>query len=216
MELAAILIGVCVAIIYWRQLDNMQRQLEMADRPWIKDTVRSNAEFLANNGAFSWAVTIRAENVGHSVATAIFPQTKLIAVHEGDFIDGPRQKARELCDEVSARFERVKNNPVVWSNAIFPGDWSEFPSSPILWPPQIEENTFDGGADLGKSVMPMLIGCIEYHYATSEKPHKTWFVYTLAHKDDPTLQQPTRVFFSVRKTIPSADMVLIKADQFAD
>jgi len=229
MELAAILVGASVAIIYWRQLNTMNgqlgemakqsstlhRQLEMADRPWIKDTVRSSSDFMANNGAFSWAVTIRAENLGHSVATAIFPQTKLIAIQGADFIDAPRRKARELCDEVSARFEKVKSDPVVWSNAIFPGEWSEFMSSPILWPAEIN-STVDGGAKFGKSVAPMLIGCIEYHYASSERAHKTWFVYTLAHNDDATVPSPTRVFFSLGKTIPSANMVLVKADQFAD
>jgi hypothetical protein len=199
-----------------RSAETASKQLEMADRPWIKDTVRSAFDFTAQNGAFSWAVTSRAENVGHSVATAIYPQAKLIAIQGADFIDGPRRKARELCDEVSARFERVKSDPVVWSNAIFPGDWSEFVANTVLLPSEIKTGALDGGANLGQSFSPMLIGCIEYHYATSEKPHKTWFVYTLAHKDDPTLQQPTRVFFSVGKTIRNADIVLIKADQFAD
>lgn len=200
-----------------QQSNTIQRQLEATDRPWITDTVRSASEFTASNGAFSWAVTIRAENVGHSVATAIFPQAKLIAIQGADFIDAPRRKARELCDEVSARFEKVKKDPVVWSNAIFPGDSSEFTSNPILWPSEINSaTTFDGGVKVGRSVIPMLIGCVEYHYATSEKPHKTWFVYTLAHSDDPTIPLPTRVFFSLGKTVPSANMVLIKADQLAD
>lgn len=214
LEIAAILVGGLVAVIYGRQLNVMERQLEMTDRPWIKDVVRSNSDFLANNGAFSWAVTIRTENVGHSVATAIFPQTKLIAIQGADFIDAPRRKARELCDEVSARFEKVKNDPVVWSNAIFPGEWSEFGDNPILWPTDIKGATFEAGTT--KNVFPVLIGCIEYHYATSEKPHRTWFVYTLSHNDNPALEPSSRVFFSIEKTIPNANMVLIKSDQFAD
>ena len=224
VEVVGIIAALAVIIIYVCQLHQMseqsgamKHQLEMADRPWIKDTVRSNSDFMANNGAFSWAVTIRAENVGHSVATAIYPQTKLIAIQGADFIDAPRRKARELCDEVSARFEKVKDDPVVWSNAIFPGDWSEFASSPILWPAEINSaTTFHGGAKVGESFIPMLIGCVEYHYATSEKPHKTWFVYTLSHSDNLTIPLPTRTFFSLGKTVPSANMLLIKADQFAD
>jgi len=204
-----------VATLQWsamrEQSHTMQRQLEMADRPWIKDTVRSAFDLTAQHGAFSWAVTIRTENVGHSVATAIYPQAKLIAIHGADFLDGPRLQARQLCDEVSARFEKVKNDPVVWSNAIFPGEWSEFVSNAILLPDDIKGASLDG-----KSFMPMLIGCIEYHYATSEKPHHTWFVYTLTHSDDPSLSLDSRTFFSVEKTVPSANMALIKADQFAD
>jgi len=196
--------------------ETASKQLEAADRPWIKDTVRSAFDFTANNGAFSWAVTIRAENLGHSVATAIFPETRLIAIHGADFIDAPRQQAKELCDNVSKRFETVKDNPSVWGTSIFPGEWSEFASNAILWPSQIKGNTFDGGAKLGTSVFPVLIGCIEYHYATSEKPHHTWFVYTLVHNEDSALAEPTRVFFSLGKTIPNKNMVLIKASQFAD
>jgi hypothetical protein len=125
-------------------------------------------------------------------------------------------QARELCNKLSERFERVKNNPVVWSNAIFPGEYSEFMWNVFLLPSDMKDAVMDGGVNVGKSVMPMLIGCIEYHYATSEKPHHTWFVYTLAHNDDPTLAEPMRVFFSLGKTVPKANMVLIKADQFAD
>jgi hypothetical protein len=100
--------------------DTAARQLEMADRPWIKDTVRSNFDFTWDKGGVSWAVVIRADNVGHSVATAIYPQAELIAIEGADVIDGPRRKARELCDEVSNRFEKVKSDPVVWSNGGWP------------------------------------------------------------------------------------------------
>jgi hypothetical protein len=204
-----------VATLQWsamrQQSSTMQRQLEMADRPWIKDAVRSASDFTAQHGAFSWAVTIRTENVGHSVASAIYPEAKLIAIHGADFLDSPRLQARQLCDEVSARFERVKNDPVVWSNAIFPGEWSEFLSNTVLLPTDIQGVSLDA-----KNSMPMLIGCIEYHYATSAKPHHTWFVYTLTHSDDPSLPPDSRMFFPMEKAVPSANMVLIKADQFAD
>jgi hypothetical protein len=199
-----------------RQSVIMQDQLEMADRPWIKDSVRSAFDFTWDRGAISWSITIRAENVGHSVATAILPEARLIAVRGADFVDLPRQKAKELCDSVSERFGTVKNDPAVLGNAVFPSDSLEFVSNPVLWPSEINSATFDGGAHLGKSITPMLIGCIEYHYAASERIHKTWFVYTLAHSDDPELLMPTRAFFSVGKTIPSANLVLFKADQFAD
>jgi hypothetical protein len=229
-EPAAVIVAIGLLLVNWFQgcqtkkaamaaksaAETASRQLEMADRPWVKDTVRSASDFMFNYGGFSWGVIIRAENVGRSVATAIFPQTKLIAVHGADLIDGPRQKAYELCDEVFARFERVKNNPSVWGIAIFPGDCADIPTSPILWQSQIKDATFDGGGGLSQCVTPMLIGCIEYHNATSEKPHKTWFVYTLIHNDDPALPIAARGFFSLGKTIPNANMVLIKDSQFAD
>ncbi len=62
----------------------------------------------------------------------------------------------------------------------------------------------------------MLIGCIEYHYPTSEKPHFTWFVYFLSHNDERTLPAPTQDFFSIGKTVPKDSMVLRKSGQYAD
>jgi hypothetical protein len=192
--------------------------LEMADRPWIKGSVTSTSALMFQNGAVSLAVTIRTENVGHSVATAIFPQAKLITIHGADFIDGPRRQAKQLCDEVSDRFERVKSSPSVWSNAIFPGESSEFASGGFLLPPEINSTTVDAGANLGQSITLMLIGCIEYHYATSDKPHRTWFLYTLSHNVNPVPCPGCQgqIFFPIGKDISSADMVLIKGDQFAD
>ena len=196
----------------------MSKQLEIFDRPWIKDTVSSASDFTFQDkpGAFTWAITIRTENVGHSVATAIFPDAKLIAVQGADFIDGPREQARELCDTLSERFEKLKDNPIVWSNAVFPNEHLEFPWNVVLLRSQMETNAFDGGKSLGKSVIPMLIGCVEYRYATSEKAHRTWFVYTLSHTDQPELHLPTQVFFSIGKTVRGANMVLLKSGQFAD
>jgi len=198
------------------QLEQMKRQLEMADRPWIKDTVTPAYDFTFDKGAISWSVNIRVENVGHSVATIRFAEARLIAVHGADIIDGPRQQAKEFCDNLSDRYERVDSYPSVWGTAVFPGDPANFPYSTILWQSGINNATFDGGADLGKSVMPMLIGCIKYHYPTSDKPHKTWFVYFISHSDNPALSESSRIFFSIGKTVPKGQIVLTKSGQFAD
>jgi hypothetical protein len=209
----AVIVYTCVSIQQWH---TMQRQVEIADRPWVKDTVTSAFDFTAQNGGFSWSVNIRADNVGHSVATAIFPQAKLIAVpQQADFIVEPRQKAQELCNSMSKQFAKANDDPTIMGAAIFPGDHRDFPYNTVLWPNDVSGVTLDGGAGLGKSVMPMLIGCIEYHYGTSEKPHRTWFVYVLSHNDDPTAQQ-SQPFFSLGKTVPKDNVVLFKSGQFAD
>ena len=126
----------------------------MVDRPWIKDTVTSGGDLTFQNGGLSWDITIRSENIGHSVATAIFPQVKLITIQGADFIDGPRQQAKELCGKASERFEKVKNYPSVWGNAIFPTEHRDSPSSLILWPPDVDKASFNGGPFLAGALPP--------------------------------------------------------------
>jgi hypothetical protein len=66
------------------------RQLEMADRPWIKESITVDVPFAsrANAGA-SWAVLIKATNVGHSVATGVFASAELIAPPLRNYFDEP-------------------------------------------------------------------------------------------------------------------------------
>jgi hypothetical protein len=197
--------------------DTASRQLEMEDRPWLKDTVRSGSDFIFqnNNTTVSWAVLVRAENVGHSVATAIYPEAKLITIRGADCLDGPRHQVTQLCDNLSKRFEAVKSDPSVWGNSVFPGDSTEIPLNVFLGPSDIGSTSIDGGRGLGKSIFPMLIGCVEYHYATSEKPHFTGFVYVLSHTDDPAVPTAAQVFFSIGKNVPKADIMFTKSAQYA-
>jgi hypothetical protein len=194
------------------------RQLEMQDRPWLKEEVKSAFDFRPQNGAIGWAVTIKANNVGHSVATDVFPDARLIAIQDADLIDGPRRQVTQLCRDMIKRSENMKaHDPDLWNNSIFPDDSHRFiPFNVTLWPTDIAGKSFDGGVTLGKSVFPVLIGCIEYHYPTSGKAHHTGFVYVLSHNDDAALQESTRVFFSIEKTVPKDNVVLTKSAQMAD
>jgi hypothetical protein len=197
--------------------DTASRQLEMIDRPWIEDNVISAWDMGWQDGSYlGWAVTVKAENVGHSVATGLFPRTKLIAIN-GDFIDYPRREAKTMCDDADARFENMKSDPTAWATSVFPGKTMVFPGQNVyLMPAEVEKNSLDGGADLGKSIQPMLVGCIAYRYPSSEHAHHTWFVYVLSHSDKATLPQPTRVFFGIGKNIPTDKIILLKTGQFAD
>jgi hypothetical protein len=217
MELAAILVGGLVAMIYWRQLNTMERQLEMTDRPWIKDTVVSSFEMGWQHGSYlGWDVNVRTENVGRSVATGIFPEAKLIAIEGADFIDYPRRETKKVCDDVDMRFDKIKSDPIAWATSVFPENSLEFPQGVYLLPSEVEKKSFDGGASLGKSINPMLVGCIVYHYPSSEHPHHTGFVYVLSHSDDSSLAEPTTVFFGIGRNIPKDKIILRKVGQFAD
>lgn len=199
-----------------RAADTASRQLEMQDRPWLKDTVTPASDLLANNGAFSWAVQVRLDNVGHSVATGIFPRTELIAPKGADFIDGPRKRVTELCKDASQRAANIKKDPALWNGSIFPGDAAVYMEGPILFPKDINSAIIDGGATLGKSVPIMLVGCVVYDFPTALGSHETGFVYLVSHADDPSLPQPSQVFFSVVKTIPKDKIILKKDAQFAN
>lgn len=204
LEIVATFIALCLLVANWFQgcqtkhaadsakiaATTASRQLEMADRPWLKESVTSDAPFLFQNGAISWAVLVRASNVGHSVATGVFVQTKLIALVGADYVDGPRQQLNEFCDKVA----NTAINPTKWGVSVFPNDSSDLPSSLIMWPKEVQANSIDGGADLGRSIFPMLIGCIDYQYPTSEHRHQTRFIYDVLYKTQP--------FISIGKTLP--------------
>jgi hypothetical protein len=201
-----------------RSADTASRQLEMTDRPWIRDTVTSAFEIGWQHGSYlGWAVGIRIENVGHAVATGIFPEVKLIAIEGADFIDYPRREAKKICDDVDARFEKIKGDPPAWAASVYPGAAVDSQGHDVyLLPSEVEKKTFDGGAILGKSINPMLVGCIGYHFPSSEHAHHTGFIYVLSHSDDATLPQPTTVFFGIGKNIPKDKVTLTKVGQIVD
>lgn len=220
IALGLLIVNICQERATRGALDLASRQLEMTDRPWIKDNVFSAFDMGWQHGSYlGWAVTVRTENIGHSVATGIFPEVKLIAIEGADFIDYPRREARKVCDDVDARFQRIKGDPTAWATSVFPGpgearDFAGF--NVYLLPAEVEKKSFDGGGNLGKSVMSMLVGCIAYHYPSSEHAHHTSFVYLLSHSDDTTLAEPTTTFFGIGKNIPKDKVILRKVGQFAD
>lgn len=217
LEVATLLaVGLYTCFTY-KLMTATQGMLEGSDRPWIKDTVVSAFEMGWQNGSYlGWDVTVRTENIGRSVATGIFPETKLIAIKGADFIDYPRREAKKVCDAADAHFDKIKDDPTAWANSAFPETWLEFPQGVHLLESEVEKNSFDGGANLGKSIHPMLVGCILYHYPSSEHAHHTGFVYVLSHSDDPALAEATRAFFGIGRNIPKEKVVLLKVGQFAD
>jgi hypothetical protein len=191
------------------------RQLEMADRPWLKEIVSADAPFMFDSkGNISWAVLVTANNVGHSVATGVFAEGKLIVLHGADYIDGPAKEMNLFCDRI-AKPDPI--NPRRWGVSVFPNDSGELlPVSVIMTSSDIESASVDGGAVLGKSIFPMLVGCIDYQFSTSETRHQTRFIYDVFYQDPKTgTNQP---FISVGKTLPMKGLVLSRhriSGQFA-
>jgi hypothetical protein len=203
----------CTTYRMWREMQSQtaisQKQLAAIDRPWIKNAVTSWLDFRIDNNVGYWGAVISAENIGHSVAVAIMPEPKLIIVRGADFIDTPRRRAKEVCDELSNKLDKLKNDPAVLGNIVFPGTHVDFPFN-IAMPP----SEFKGISD--KTITPMLIGCVAYRYPSSEDTHGTGFVYVLSHEDDPTIQEAGRVFFKIGTTIPRDKVKLTGYDTFAN
>lgn len=179
------------------------RQLEMADRPWLRDDVIPKANFIFDKGSISWGVLIKGENVGHSVATGVFAEATLIALHGADYVDGPTKELNKFCD----RFPNSRTKPPnQWGVSVFPNDFTEIPYAVIMMADDVERASVDGGTALGNSIFPMLIGCIDYQYSTSDKRHQTRFIYDVFYKDlEAATPQP---FISMGKTLPVAGMIL--------
>jgi hypothetical protein len=210
-----------LAVVYYayyakKQWGTTTRQLEMADRPWLRDEVESASDLMFSNGTISWTVTIKVQNIGHSVATEVFPDVRLIAIQGADSIGAPRKKVTEICDSMPKRFDAVKGIHGLWNNSIFSEDSRDFGMSVILSSKDMDNALIDGGKALGQSVMPMLVGCIEYRYPTSERPHHTGFVYVLSHDGTTTDADPAQVFFSIGRNIPKTNVVLRRVGQVAD
>jgi hypothetical protein len=218
IALGLLIVNVCQERATQDAVKVASRQLEMTDRPWIKDNVLSAFEMGWQHGSYlGWAVTVRTENVGHSVATGIFPEVKLIAIKGADFIDYPRREAKKVCDDVDGRFEKVKSDPIAWATSVFPSEARDFGGHNVyLLPSEVEAKSFDGGSNLGESIMPMLVGCIVYHYPSSEHAHHTGFIYLLSHNDNPALAESSTVFFGIGKNISKDNVVLKQVGQFAD
>ncbi|OFW13154.1 MAG: hypothetical protein A3H27_07210 [Acidobacteria bacterium RIFCSPLOWO2_02_FULL_59_13] len=195
--------------------ETASRQLEMADRPWIKEIVSSGAQFMIDRGAISWAVLVKAENVGNSVATGVFVEAKLIAMKDADYFDGPANAMNQFCDDIA---KQSPINPKRWGVSIFPNDAGDLlGASPIMFPKEVEEAVLDGGATLGKSIFPMIIGCIDYQFATSSVRHQTRFIYDVIYRDPETgTNQP---FVPIGKgSLPMEAMILYRhrvSGQFA-
>lgn len=180
------------------------RQLEMVDRPWIKESVKSGAKFQSDkNGNITWAINIQGVNVGHSVATGMFVQGKLIAMRGADYVDGPSAQLKEYCDGLAKTKIRSAEN---WGVSVFPGDHADLPFGINGWEKDIKPAIIDGGQKLGPSIFLMFIGCIDYEYPTSNFRHQTRFIYDVFHKDPTSGENDP--FLSLEKTFPSEEMVL--------
>jgi hypothetical protein len=117
LECAAIAVGITVAIIYYYQLDAMQRQLELTDRPWIKlditpctvcgeRDIRGGPLTFDKDGRGSLTFRVTFVNVGKSVANHVSLRYEPIAIDSLDsksLFKVPLEEQKNVCASTSTK-----------------------------------------------------------------------------------------------------------------
>jgi hypothetical protein len=125
-------------------------------------------------------------NIGHSVATGVTPVIDffLITPDEHSVFYEPLERQKDLCDKAQNRpFDEKEDRK---RTVIFPNDTDEGTSNSRGF----DKTEIKFMASKTKSILPVLIGCIDYQYATSTRRHQTRFVYQI-QRSGPTPEDPT-------------------------
>lgn len=168
------------------QLQTMQAQLEITDRPWIRvkdvtidkdfplqwaKVIHGLADLTTLTSRMTMLLNVRVstENVGKSVAVDYAVYTRLIFSGTPDNYDLQAQQTY-FCDAV-LRKETASNRI---GDAYFSGESRnelEEPDGAIL-------SKDAWGSDKG-DVLPYIIGCVVYRFQTSKTIHQTRFLYQI-------------------------------------
>lgn len=159
------------------QWETMQQQLEWSERPWIRAEigVTGNLTF-DEKGDAHLQVMGTAKNVGHSVATGVTINAKLIAVPPEDYFTEPLSIQERMCDQIAAAsFDARKRG-----FTLFPDDVTGQPNMDMtLTKAEIERARIPFEGHAGKNFMPMVVGCADYQFSTAAKHHQTRFIYDI-------------------------------------
>ena len=166
-----------------RQLVMMQKQLELTDRPWIKVTLETTGPlyFFDNNTKFNVNFRITMKNVGRTVATKVRWADETFLLHNDPF-DEPSERQKLILNRLSS----TKPHSFEEGESIFPDEESVYSSS-ISTAVTVEADDFATrqGRPIS-NIVPWVVGCVEYQYASSTGRHYTCFSYTV-RRLDPTI-----------------------------
>jgi hypothetical protein len=166
------------------QLRVMKEQLEVTDRPWLKVEAASYTEDAGGplrfdeNGRGYLTFKLVLTNIGRSVATHVEVRAKSFAmpIFGGSEVVGgsdfrlPIEEQEKLCKAHADRKSEV-------GYAIFPGE----PRTKVYTGVFETKHIMDlHGARQGKPILPYVVGCVSYRYATSSISHQTGFVYEVS------------------------------------
>jgi hypothetical protein len=148
-------------------------------------------------------VTPRIENVGHSVATSVVSPMKILLADDANtMFKEPLKRQKELCDKLAST--PVARGQEAGGVAIFPNDFDASWGYGLSLSKEEIAASKDGriGIKTGpKLLVPIVYGCVDYVYDTSDRHHQTWFIFEL--------QQVNR-----ERAVPNGvPMIAIRANQ---
>jgi len=159
------------------QVSVMREQFENADRPWISvSAVMLHGIRFATGTPPQLFFKLTFRNIGKSTATDLFPRVTSITLPPVGADWGiPMENQETLCssqERLATGFQR---------EIIFPGqEWSVNVDTGLAparaMPPKLRSAL---PPEITRQIRPVIIGCVDYRYATSTKLHQTGFIYVL-------------------------------------
>lgn len=185
----ATIVYACITHNMWKEIrtqtETGQKQLEQSERPWLKvDMAVTWFEFTAEGGA---RVTVQPHisNVGQSVATDVTFTAEMVVPemdNQNRYFRVLKERQKEICDKMDAG---VSPGPDMVRKVIFPKDSDASESGTLsVSKPDIGKSTRADGA-----IIPYVIGCVDYRFATALRGHRTPFIYMLGVQE---LKSPFR------------------------
>ena len=196
------------------QVGIMRKQLEAADRPWIKIAIVPSHDITytaLGEGQFYFTAIMK--NIGHSVATDVAIKFAVLVPKGNGVFTEPIERQRKICG--TPQQSTIKDTDHDLRTSIFPGDTSDplnfgtnIPSTEINdgalhFPPDAQGRTVEG-----TFFSPYLVGCVDYTFATSAVRHQTGFIYNIARVDPKRDVHP--LAFKVGAIVPRTQVILEK------
>jgi hypothetical protein len=162
--------------------ETAQKQLEQSERPWLKVSFSiATPGITFTNGGMQLNVVPHIENVGNSVATGVVSPMKVFLADDGDAIfKEPLKRQKELCDQLATQSVTHSNGVV-----IFPNDSDDSWGYGL----GLSKGEVDAAKKLAgvkgspptgpKLLIPIVYGCVDYTFDTSERHHQTQFIFEL-------------------------------------
>jgi len=165
--------------------ETAQKQLEQTERPWLKVSFSVQPPGITfQDGGMQLNIVPRIENIGHSVATGVVSPMKIfLADDEESLFNAPLKRQKEFCDKLAS--QPVSHRQETSEVAIFPSD----SDSSWGYGLGLSKAEVDAAKDRGpasgtkatgpKLLIPIVYGCVDYVYGTSERHHQTRFILEL-------------------------------------
>jgi hypothetical protein len=158
--IGTLVVGGCQTWLTRQQLDLIQSQLEATDRAWLSVSVEP-ASLTMNKDHVEATFDVTTTNTGRSPATEVSVVASM-EENQPSLLDTIHSKQQTLCDRAQAFVDHFHGGDTVFPNANISNRFHS-----------ITEPMISG----------VLIGCVVYRYATSNRIHHTQFSYYVFRLD---------------------------------